>query len=84
MTYGELKTYLDGLSPEQLQQPAVCWADGGGGLIDSTMVLEENFINVGDGMEPESAYTADPDFDRDEIIATMPKGSVILFLDDSE
>lgn len=56
MKFIELKAKLDALTPEQLAHDVIWWGDDRGGTIDSLLVLPEDFVNIGEGMEPLSGY----------------------------
>lgn len=81
MTFADLKAALDKMSPEALAQPARWWGDERGGVVEKLDALDEDYVNFGEGFEPWSTYTDDPDVSRDEAIAELPKGTPILGLD---
>lgn len=85
MTFAELKAELDKLSPEQLAADVIWWGNDRGGIINCVLVLEEDFISVGEGMEPASAYD-DPEYplDPDDITATMKSGTPVLCTDEPD
>ena len=77
MTYEELKSKLDTLSPEQLAQPAqVLGCERPGPGICGVDVMEEDYVDSGcDGAEPASVY---PD---DNFPVVIAKGTVLLIED---
>lgn len=82
-TLADLKTQLEKLTPEQLQQPVRWSGEMRGGTIDTVWVLSEDHINPsGDGLEPVSAYDDDDDLDLDGETRT-PAGTVLLLEADS-
>lgn len=83
-TYGDLKAALDKLTPDQLEQQVV-WTNGGdGGRITGQLVLPEDYVSVGEGLEPESVYLNDPNFKPSQVTVRMPAGSVFLISEDED
>ena len=82
MTYADLKRFLDGLTPEQLQQDArVIGVETPGGYVTQAEVMKEDWINPsGEGVEPVSVYReyADPDFVIEDEEVIYAKGEVFL------
>lgn len=56
MTFLELKTALEGLTPDQLAKPVIWWGDERGGEIDSLHVLADDYANCGDNFAPVSTH----------------------------
>jgi hypothetical protein len=78
MTFLELKQRLESLTPEQLAEPVRWWGDERGGTIDDLHVLDEEYVNVGDGFEPRSTANVEHE---DDITATLPAGTPTLVTD---
>lgn len=91
MTYSDLKTLLEGMTPEQLAMDVIVCAEepGRGGPVDHPWTAEEDQVNPsGDGMEPISTYQPGGcgyeegmEIDDEPIVAR--KGQVLLMLEDS-
>lgn len=79
MTLGELRDALNLLSPEQLNMLALWSGDERGGSIGGIEVLTEEFVNVGDGLEPRSSYG--DELDESDIIDRHPAGTVFILSD---
>jgi len=56
MTFAELKAEIDKLTPEQLAQDAIWWGSRDSGKVADVILLAEDFVNLGDGMQPISIY----------------------------
>lgn len=61
MTYLELKAQIGTMTPEQLAAPVIWWSESGGGSFTRLHILEEDYINLGEGMEPASGYAEEPE-----------------------
>lgn len=79
MKFKELKDQLDMMTQEQLAADAIWWGDDRGGAVLRLDVLKEDYVNLGDGMEPRSAY--DGQEIEDEIEVTMKAGTPVLISD---
>jgi hypothetical protein len=87
--YGDLKTFLQTLTPEQLEQPVRIWGENMAGTVAAGNILNCDFIDPsGDGAEPRGYYDqfepGDPDFldGLDDEDVCYPKGTIMLALDD--
>lgn len=79
MTFAELKTHLESLTPEQLALDVVWSGDERGGKIKQFWVAEEDWIGTVEGdCEPRS--TLDPaDAESGDVI--IPRGTPQLLVD---
>lgn len=76
MTYLDLLTELKKLTENQLQQKVCFSGESISGGINGIWILEEDYTNVGEGLEPLSSYSSEEDFEDMEIVAT--KDTVFL------
>ena len=83
MKYSELLGVLAAMTPDELDQEVVWWGDERGGKITSVFVLPENYATLdrGDPLEPESTLSKEDD---EEIVASLPAGTVILMTDEED
>jgi len=78
MTFNDLKTKIDQMTPEQLAAPAIWWGDERGGEIQRVDILEEDYLRVDDGLEPRSAYNGE-DITEDSV--AVKAGTPVLIAD---
>lgn len=79
MTYAELLTELNKLSPEQLTQGVRWSGDERGGSIKSVWIFEEDYVDFGEGgCEPWSVYADDPELSKEDADHVWPAGTVVL------
>lgn len=91
MTFGELKTAVEAMTPEQLALPVVASAEepGRGGFVEELFICQDDQVNPsGDGMEDISlyrpggaGYEEGMEIDEEPIVAR--KGQGLLQLDDN-
>lgn len=81
ITLGQLKDKLSKLNDEQLAQPVVWWGDEKGGIIYDLIVLKENYLNYGEGFEPESCFTKEDIKEYGQYDDILLKGTVVLDID---
>lgn len=83
MTYAELKAKLDTFTPEQLAAEVRWWGDERGGRIERVDLLDEPWVQTGEGFEPFSSYSDDPDMVAElDGAETLPTGTPILAVDE--
>ena len=84
ITYAELKTILDGFTPDQLAQPVVWSGDERGGYVNSVWVAEEDWIGESSdyvtAMPRSEAMKCDPQSYADAEVM-IPKGTPHLMVD---
>lgn len=87
LLWSDLKEFVNSLNDEQLQQEILVWdEDGGGGMIYSISITEDDMINPsGEGLEPISLYSNSDDAEDIELAKYEPiilrKGAIILNMD---
>lgn len=74
MTFAELKVQIEKMTETQLAMPVLWASENIGGEIGETWILEEDHINLGDGLEPAASYHPE-DLERKRV---WPAGTVIL------
>lgn len=79
MTYAELAVRIGTMTTEQLAMSVIWCGDEIGGKITSVLILDEEHVNVGDGMEP--ASTIGPE-DCGDVIARWAAGTPLLMADE--
>ncbi len=80
MRYKELKTFLNLLSNEQLEQEVVVIGEAFNGKMTNFWITEEDQVNpTGECLEPISVYDDDPDFDCCDVI--YEKGTLLILVD---
>lgn len=84
LTYADLKHHIDSLTPEQLRMHVFWYGERGGGEVYGLDIMSEDMINPsGDGMEPVSLYTDDPELLQTEKVVAK-KGQPLLCVDGDE
>jgi hypothetical protein len=86
LLWSDIKAFANSLTEEQLQLEVKAWGDEKGGGIFSIAILRDDYINPsGEGVEPRSIYTDDPEYKEDcseeNEPAVYEKGQIILELD---
>ena len=83
MKISELINLLKELTPEQQEQPARVASEKFSGILGNLWIADEDMVNPsGDGVEPISVYEDADDFEEIKQEVVLPKGSIVLFLDD--
>jgi hypothetical protein len=80
-TWNDLKKFVSEIPEEFLGQEVIWWGDERGGKITFTELLEEDYVNYGEGMEPSSIYKDLDDYKGVTPDAIMKKGTPILNVD---
>jgi hypothetical protein len=62
-TWADMKAFVNELNDEQLTQPVKIWGEGYSKDAEFVEIIQEDMINpTGDGCEPVSVYTNDPEY----------------------
>lgn len=89
LTWAELKTLANKLSPELLKKEVCLWGEESGAVIDGVQILKEDYVHDGDmGCAPlsvmkQSMTKEEWEEDKDEYYPIHKKGTVILWVDRS-
>lgn len=75
MNYRNLKEAIDHMTEDQLDRPVLWWGEERGGVIGKITVLQEDYVDFGEGFEPSSGYDAEQIEDAERII---PRHSPVL------